>query len=142
MTLCWFCQEIPDHFSKPNPDPEVDSLQYALDHAIPHLPIPYLQNSAASGCSLCKILASGIDERARHLPLTSQATSLTNLRLAMIDPNQAFDVCVGFDDYNHVFYYHIPSSFSKLGNSISPLYLLFTDLGEMNNFRSLNWTGR
>ena len=135
MSLCWVCQEIPDYFFQPSPNPESNPLKTLK---IPHLPIYYLQNSAASGCPLCKILASGIDVHAGDLPLEIQATRQTHLRLAMIDPHQAFDVCVDMDDYNRVFYYHIPPSFSKLANSINLLYLRLTNLCEVDTFRSLN----
>lgn len=115
MSLCWFCQEIPDHFFQPNPNHKSNPLKTLK---ISHLPIYYLQNSAASGCPLCKILASG---SGGDLPLEIQATHPTHLRLAMIDPHQAFDVCVDIDDYKHVFYYHIPPSFSEFGNSVNLL---------------------
>lgn len=108
MPLCCFCQEIPGHFFQH--DPKLERKLSQIER-IGHLPIPYLQNSAANGCPLCKILASGIG--GGDLPPEIRGTSGTNLRLALIDPHQAFDVCVGFDDYNHVFYYHIPPILSK-----------------------------
>lgn len=132
MSLCLGCQEIPDDFFRPSPNPESNPLKTLK---IPHLPIYDLQKSAASRCPLCKILASG---SGGDLPLEIQATHPTHLRLAMIGPHQAFDVCVDMDDYNRVFYYHVPPSFSKLANSVNLPYLRLTNLCEVDIFRSLN----
>lgn len=112
MSLCDYCQAIPAHFFqfKNGPGTSIKSL---LDHTVPHRPILFLRISADSGCPLCKILVSGIKDHADDLPLHTLLTRRTNLRLAMIDSHQAFSVCVDLDDYNHVFYYHIPPSFSE-----------------------------
>lgn len=87
-------------------------VRRVLDYAVPHLPLDILRISAKAGCPLCRILAHGI--QSYFLPPEIQADGWTNIRPALIDLHQAFQVCVDMDDVNHVFYFHVPSSFRKL----------------------------
>ena len=103
MTLCPFCEEIPDTLFGSKPE----YANSVLRSSIPHVPILWLKNSASLGCPLCKVLASGIGG-GDFLTPEEQATIPTNLRLASIDAEQGLNICVGLDDINHVFYYFVP----------------------------------
>ena len=105
MALCRACREVPDTLFGSKPE----YAKSVLRSSVPHMPIHWLKISASSGCSLCKVLTSGIGG-SDFLTPEQQATIPTNLRLALIDPEQGLNVCVDMDDINHVFYYFVPPS--------------------------------
>ena len=81
-----------------------------------HLPIDSLRQSAVLGCRLCRILAAGIESAYADDLLSPEirACQPTQLERAKIDPEQGFDLCIGVDDINHVFFYYVPPSFGTL----------------------------
>ena len=80
------------------------------------LPIDSLRQSAVSGCPLCRVLAAGIELAYADDLLSPEirACQPTRLERAKIDPEQGFDLCIGVDDINHVFFYFVLPSFSTL----------------------------
>ena len=110
--LCDYCQTIPESFFIGKSLSDDIRIQYIMENQWPHLPIDALRRSAEEGCSLCRILAAGI--QSDWLPPEINATRRTTLRLALIDPQQGFQICVDMDDVNHVLYYHVPSSQSMV----------------------------
>lgn len=123
MSLCPFCRAIPDHFFQPDLALLSKVPEYSFKDGITHLPIPYMETSARNGCPLCAIMLTGNGARTSLDP-ESLASERTTLRWAMIDPERAFRVCVGFDDYNHVFYYQVPSPFGKESDRLRCLALI------------------
>ncbi|EUC36784.1 hypothetical protein COCCADRAFT_33950 [Bipolaris zeicola 26-R-13] len=84
------------------------STRYDNDysHPIPLTSVAQARNCASWGCPFCTILMANADPS--FYPEEFLYTHDMNLRRAMVDPEQAFQLFIGNADVSHTFFYRVP----------------------------------
>ena len=110
MALCTVCKGIPTNFFGPLP-PNFFSPSDRFFHYRHHTPSA-LRQSAIKGCPMCQILECQLNDD--WLSQEIKDKERLTMKRAIIDPEQAFGLWMGYDDISHNFFFRVPPKYRRL----------------------------